>query len=92
MKECAAWKAYAARMYREREEPLNVLLGPWLGEGNDPLKEFCIVTEGSCLAQDLDVRASNVGLPIKISKCVVKAKNSRGPVIVSKIIHSSKSH
>jgi hypothetical protein len=92
MEKCTAWKAYAARMYREREEPLDTPLGPWLGETKNLPDEFGIVTEGPCLVENLDVRASNVRLLVKISEDMVKAKDSRGLVMVSKIICSSDSH
>jgi hypothetical protein len=73
MEECIAWKAYTARMYREREEPLDTPIGPWLGKRKHLPNESCIVTESPCLVEDLDVSASNVGLSIAISKGVVEA-------------------
>jgi hypothetical protein len=76
-------------LYCKGKKPLNVHFGPWLPEINELPEEFCIFTEGLCPDENLDVRTSNVGLRIKISKGVIEAKESRGLVVVSKQTRSS---
>jgi hypothetical protein len=72
MEECTAWKAYTARMYREREKPLDTPIGPWLGKRKDLPNKICIVTKKPCLVENLDVRAGNVCLPITISEGMIE--------------------
>jgi len=59
-------------------------------ENEDLVDQICIVVEGPCPLEKLDVRTSNAALPIHFPKGVIEAEESCGLVIIVNKNRSSK--